>query len=51
MQSKINESQESVSNVQSQVLNIVAKLRQMESQSNTNSENLEKEIKQLILTA
>ncbi len=51
MQSKINESQESVSNVRSQVLNIVAKLRRMESQSNTNSENLEKEIRQLILTA
>jgi hypothetical protein len=51
MQSKINESQESVLNVQSQVLNVVEKLERMELQSNANIERLGEEIKEFIITA
>jgi hypothetical protein len=51
MQSKINESQESVLNVQSQVLTVVSKLEQMELQTKANIKSFDEEIKQFIATA
>ncbi len=51
MQSKINESQENVSNVQNQVLNIVEKLKHMELQTNADIEWLGEEINKFIITA
>jgi len=51
MQSRINESQESVSNVKSQVLNIIEKLDLMESQVNRKVEKLEAEVSALIINA
>ncbi len=50
MQSRIHESQESVSNVKSQVLNIIEKLDQMENQMNCKIEKLESEVRTLILS-
>lgn len=49
MQSKIDRSQESVSNVQSQVKNAVHRLETMEFQVDSNIEKLETEIEHLIL--
>jgi len=51
MQSRINESQESVSNVKSQVMNIIEKLEQMENQVNGKLEKLEAEVRALIINA
>lgn len=51
MQSRINESQESVSNVKSQVLNIIDKLDEMENQMNGKIEKLEAEVNALIINA
>lgn len=51
MQSRINESQESVTNVKSQVVNIIEKLDQMENQVNGKIEKLEAEVSALIINA
>lgn len=51
MQSRINESQESVSSVKSQVLCIVKKLGHMETQENANIERLKTEVSELIVNA
>ena len=51
MQSKINRSQESVSNVQNQVTGAVHKLESLESRTNSGIDKLEAEIERLILTA
>jgi hypothetical protein len=51
MQSKINESQQSVSNVQSQVLNVLEKLERMELQTNADIERFSEKIKEFIITA
>jgi len=51
MLSRINESQESVSNVKSQVLNIIEKLDQMEIQVNSRIEKLEAEVSALVINA
>lgn len=51
MQSKINQSQESVLSVQSQVLDVVEKLKRMELQSKTDIVRFEEEIREFIVTA
>lgn len=51
MQSKINESLESVERVKSQVQNIIGKLEYLKAQANSNIERLEAEIGELIVKA
>ncbi len=51
MQSKIHESQESVSKVKSQVLNIMEQLRQLENQENSDIERFGSEMDALIIKA
>lgn len=51
MQSKINESQESVESVKSQVLSVVGKLEYMKAQEETHIEKLEADIRELIAKA
>lgn len=51
MQSRINESQDSVSKVKGQVLSILEKLDEMENNETNNMENLKAEIEALVITA
>lgn len=51
MQSRINESQDSVSKVKGQVLSILEKLDEIANNENNNMENLKAEIEALIITA